>query len=378
MRAGYGKNLRNWVDQFSIESIVDFGDLPVFEEATTYPCIWHMSKTANAELNFKATSIESLDFEVSLSEYVRENQFEVNQSLLPENGWTLVNDKIQRLLEKIKNQGTPLGEYVEGKIYRGVTTGLNEAFVIDEETKDRLIEKEPKSADFIKPFLGGRDVKRYQPLKVDKWILFIPWHFPLHEDETIIGASKEAETIFQKDYPAIWSHLNQFRTKLENRNKTETGIRYEWYALQRCAATYYQEFDKAKIVVPAIVKSANYSFDESGFYGNDKTSIISTGDKALLGIISSKAVDFFMKQIASTKQNGYFEYKPVYVSQLPIAPTDDQQKSFIESKVDQILSLKKENPQADTSALEREIDLMVYELYGLSEEEIGIVEGGVK
>ena len=367
MRAGYGKNLRNWVGQFSIESIVDFGDLPVFEEAITYPCIWHMSKIANAEPNFKATTIESLEFDVSLGAYVKENQFEVNQSLLPENGWTLVNDKIQRLLEKIKNQGTPLGEYVGGKIFYGIKTGFNEAFVIDEATKSQLIEEDPKSAEIIKPFLAGRDIKRYQQPKSDKYLILFKngdtkkWFGDLDEEK--------AWGKLEKKYPSVSSFLKQFEVKAKARY--DQG--HYWWELRAC--DYYDEFEKPKIFIPAIVKSANYSFDESGFYGNDKTSIISTGDKTLLGIISSRMVDFFMKQIASTKQNGYYEYKPVYVSQLPIAPTDDQQKSFIESKVDQILSLKKENPQADTSALEREIDLMVYELYGLSEEEIEIVEG---
>lgn len=159
MRAGYGKNLRNWISQYSINSIVDFGDLPVFEEATTYPCIWHISKTTNEQKSFKATTIESLDFEVSLGEYVYQNRFYVNQNLLPENGWTLVDNKVQSLLEKIKSKGESLNEYSNGKILSGIKTGLNEAFIIDSKTREELISEDKKCAEFIKPFLGGRDMK---------------------------------------------------------------------------------------------------------------------------------------------------------------------------------------------------------------------------
>ena len=360
MRAGYGKNLRNWVGQFSIESIVDFGDLPVFEEATTYPCIWHMSKTANAEPNFKATTIESLDFEVSLGEYVKQNQFEVNQSLLPENGWTLVNDKIQRLLEKIKSQGTPLGEYVEGKIYRGVLTGYNEAFVIDEATKNQLIEEDPKSAEIIKPFLAGRDIKRYQQPKSDKYLIFTRRGINIDE------------------YPAILNYLSQNKTKLEPKPKDHKGDwpgrkpgSYKWYEIQD-AVDYYEEFEKAKIIYPNICKQPEFLMDNSFQYTNQKCFIIPNGSEFLLGILNSSVTFFLFRNILPMLRGGFYEPSFVYFKDFPIP---DSTSSEIESKVDQILSLKKENPQADTSALEREIDLMVYALYGLSEEEIEIVEG---
>jgi hypothetical protein len=371
MRAGYGKNLRNWVGQFSIESIVDFGDLPVFEEATTYPCIWHMSKIANAEPNFKATTIESLEFDVSLGEYVKENQFEVNQSLLPENGWTLVNDKIQRLLEKIKNQGPSLGQIEGCKVLRGITTGFNDAFIIDEDVKNRLIERDEKSLELIRPFLTGREIKRYQSPDIKKWLLFIPWHFPLHDDSSVSGASKEAELEFEKNYPAVFEHILQFKTQLENRNKSETGIRYEWYALQRCAASYYQEFDKPKILLPDISNKCEALFDDGKKIFSLNTAYIITGlPKSVLGLLNSRLVLFFYSNITQTIRGGYFRFIGQYLEQIPMVDS-----TSLETKVEQILSLKKDNPQADTSALEREIDLMVYELYGLSEEEIEIVEG---
>jgi hypothetical protein len=178
---------------------------------------------------------------------------------------------------------------------------------------------------------------------------------------------------------------------LAKRNAAETGIRYEWYALQRFASDYYNEFDKPKIVVPAIVRTASYALDRTGFYSNDKTSIIVTDDLYLLGVLNSKVADLVIHSISSTKQGGYFEYKPMYVEKIPIRPidlSDPQDKArhgHIVSLVDSMLSLHKQLAKTRTDheqtllqrqieATDQQIDKLVYELYGLTDEEIKIVE----
>jgi hypothetical protein len=218
-------------------------------------------------------------------------------------------------------------------------------------------------------------VKRYQVPAVTRFLIYIPWHFPLHKDATIKGASIEAERVFEKEYPAIYGHLCSFKTELQNRNKAETGIRYEWYALQRWASDYYQEIPKPKIIIPAIIQRPSMALDDNGVFSNDKTTIVISDSKLLLGILNSEITNFIMQKITSTKQGGFFEYKPVYISQIPIPTASDAQKEAIEGLVTQILAAKQTNPQSDTSALEAEVDALVYGLYGLTEEEIGIVEG---
>lgn len=390
MRANYGKPLRRWLKQQHIEEIVDFGDLPVFENATTYPCILRLTKDMPNE-SFKATQVKTLDY-TSLSSYVKDNCYEVDQSTLDGEGWSLADSKTQALLNKIRAKGVPLGDYVGGKIYYGIKTGLNEAFVIDSQTREKLIAEDPKSAEIIKPFLAGRDVKRYQQPKVDRYLLYIPWHFPINSDPHITGASEKAEVEFKRQYPAIYNYLLSFKRLLENRNKAETGIRYEWYALQRFGSEYKEEFEKPKIIVPAIVRTASYGYDKLGIYSNDKTTIIPTEDLYLMGILSSKVADIVIHLISSTKQGGYFEYKPMYLQQIPIHTIDfsdpqavalhDRMVSLVES----MLSLNKQLQEARTphektllqrqiEATDRQIDALVYELYGLTEEEIRIVEG---
>ena len=130
MRANYGQPLRAWLKEQCIEEIIDFGDLQVFQGATTYPCIIRITKST-PHTSFEVTQVKTLDFQ-NLSDYVKENHYSVNQLALDDKGWSLADERTQALLTRLKASGVPLSEYVSGKIYRGILTGLNEAFVIDE------------------------------------------------------------------------------------------------------------------------------------------------------------------------------------------------------------------------------------------------------
>lgn len=379
MRANYGEPLRKWLKRQCIEQIIDFGDLPVFQQATTYPCILIIGKDKPSS-NFVATQVKTLEFE-SLEGYVKENHHSVKLSTLDDAGWSLADERSAALLNKLKKAEIPLKEYVKGKIYYGIKTGLNEAFVIDAETRNRLISEDPKSKEIIKPFLLGRDIKRYQQPMGGQYLIFIPkgWTF------ANFGNVSNAWEYFQKKYPAVARHLLPFA---DNAKKRYDKGDY-WWELRACE--YYAEFEKPKIFIPTIVQNASYTLDISGFYSNDKTSIIATDDLYLLGILNSKVADFVMHSISSTKQGGYFEYKPMYFSQIPIRtidssnPSDKSYHDSIVALVNQMLELHKQLASAKTDhdktviqrqidATDRQIDQLVYELYGLTEEEIKIVE----
>ncbi|MEX2336525.1 MAG: Eco57I restriction-modification methylase domain-containing protein [Fulvivirga sp.] len=360
MRAGYGKPLRSWIGQYAINAIVDFGDLPVFEEATTYPCIWHMQKLSPAEPSFLAATIDTLSFEEGLKEYVERKKFKVNQRLLSPEGWTLVDDSVQHLMAKIKSAGKPLGEYVENKIYRGVLTGLNEAFVIDQETRVKLIAEDPKSAEIIKPFLGGRDIKRYRQPESDKFLIFT------------------RRGIDIKEYPGVLKHLENYRERLAPKPKGHQGTwngrkqgTYKWYEIQD-AVDYYNEFEKVKITWPETSLDNQFALVDSDFYLNKTTFFIPINDPFLLGILNSSLARFYFDAIVSKMRGGYFSMSKAYVETIPIKE-DDRYKDCITTKVNEILAIRKDNSKGDISTLEKEIDRLVCELYGLSEEEIGVI-----
>jgi hypothetical protein len=137
IRANYGIPLRKWLKVQCIQEIVDFGDLPVFQTATTYPCIIRIAKSVALE-TFKVTQVENLE-NLNLPEYVKAKHYNVRFKDLDDKGWSLIDEAEQRLLKKLLNTGQPLNQYVDNKIYYGIKTGLNEAFVIDRATRDQMV-----------------------------------------------------------------------------------------------------------------------------------------------------------------------------------------------------------------------------------------------
>ncbi|MFL0684185.1 MAG: class I SAM-dependent DNA methyltransferase [Algoriphagus aquaeductus] len=386
MRAGYGKSLRNYVKTFQINELLDFGDLPVFEEATTYPLIISLSKSYSSE-NFRAVNLDTLDFPAGIESYLNENQLEVSPAGLSEDGWTLTDSRSQALLLKLKSQGIPLSEYVDGKIFRGVLTGLNEAFVIDPVTKERLIAEDPRSAEVIKPFLAGRDIKRYQTPNPEKYLILFPKGFTIKRnlpdgDPNKIYQVNEpprygymnydpAWEWLQTSYPAVTNHLKPFEKAAKKR--TDQGD--FWWELRAC--DYYEEFEKEKIMLPDISNKAEALMDSKGMYSVNTAYIIPKADKYLLALINSSLVHFFYSNLTSTIRGGYLRFIRQYLAQIPIIEPSSQVREMIVSLVDQTIETKKQDPTSDISTLEAEIDQLVYELYGLSEEEIGIVEGKI-
>lgn len=387
-RAGYGQKLRGYLaGGATIHQIIDFGDAPVFT-AIAYPSIIIAQRGAPpAEhqvlaLNWNpAARVEEFPEVVAAARAAAAAggpaaPLILQRSLGPD-GWRLEGAATQRLLEKLRRAGKPLGDYVGGRFYRGIGTGFNEAFVVDRATRDRLITKHASSAEVLKPYLRGRDVKRWRVDPQDLWLIFLPWHFPLHNDNSIKEASKKAEQELARLYPAIYNHLLPFKPNLEARDKTETGIKYEWYALQRWRSESWQEYAKPKIFIPAISANVAYAMDRNGFYGNDKTSIcVADNMEFLLGLLNSSVLWYMIRSTAATKQGGFYEFKPMYVTQLPIPAASNT--APITRLVERILALKEEDSNADVGDLEREIDERVYALYGLRPDEIRQIEEQVR
>ncbi|HSQ42416.1 MAG TPA: N-6 DNA methylase [Fibrobacteraceae bacterium] len=384
MRANYGEPLRRWLKGQRLLEIVDFGDLPVFEQATTYPCIFLAQKALDdparkTAQTFRAAELKTLDFPLDaphLKEQVDAATHAVDVSSLDDSGWSLAPKAQKALLDKLRGPGfVKLGDYVKGEIYYGIKTGLNEAFVIDDATRQALVAEDPHSAEVIKPFLAGRDVKRYAPPESGKFLILFPKGITNQQ-----RGKAEPWNWLRNNYPAIAKHLKPFEEK--------GAARYDkgdyWWELRTC--DYYAKFDGVKIIVPAIMKQGAYVLDRDGFYSNDKTTIIANDDLYLVGLLSSRVVDFFMHSISSTKQGGYFEYKPMYLEQLPIqADSPKAQRDAVVKKVEQMLALHRDLSQANPVAqdrirqhiavVDRELDALVYALYGLTPEEVNVVEG---
>jgi len=388
MRANYGNALRSFISKHTtIEQIIDFGELPVFEGAATFPAIFLTTNLEPDRQKFIYAPIKRLDFQ-SLEKEVKEIGIALDERSLAGDNWTLAKAEEIEVFEKIKKMGIPLGDYVKGKIYRGILTGLNEAFVIDKATRDRLIREDKKSAELIKPFVVGDDIRKYRINFKNRYLIF----------------TRRGTKI--TDYPAIEKYLLQFKDRLMPKPKGWKGKEwngrkpgsYKWYEIQD-TVEYFKELDKTKIIWPEIAKESRFSIDNECLYLNKTCFFSPNTDIYLLGVLNSKLIWYYLKKICSVlgdaEKGGRLLQQKIYLETVPIIEKekmDSSQQKIIEeikSSVRSIISINKHllELKSDTQksilqrqieATDREIDQLVYELYGLTEEEIKIVEGETK
>jgi adenine-specific DNA-methyltransferase len=352
VKANYGKRLRNYIREYQLTDIIDFGELPVFEEAATFPAIYQITKSDEIQ-PVRFTQVKELKFS-SLHSLVNSASALLSNEAFGNDFWSLGDDKINSILQKIMNAGKPLGDFINGEIYYGIKTGFNKAFIIDENKKQELISEDPHSAEIIFPFAIGDDVRFYH----------------IRDKKRFVILSKIGIDINR--YPAVFKHLKQYQEDLEKR--WDKGD--HWWELRACA--YYDMFKNPKIVYPDIAKESRFSFSEGTQYFGNTCYFIPSGDNALLGLLNSKVIWFYYSKVASVLgdagKGGRLRWFSQDVVKIPI-PDYSAKSQIIEKHVNEIIDLKKYDPTTDTSTLEQEIDRLVYGLYGLTEEEIGIVEG---
>jgi len=362
LRAGYGKSLRSFLQNQTVLDLIDFGDLPIFPEATAYPMVFIAKRDPPLDRHaVRAYAVEDMAEAARIDEALQAQGPTLPQSSLREEGWTLDRPEVLRLMAKLREKGVPLGEYVNGRFYRGILTGLNEAFVIDEATRKRLIQEDPKSKEIIKPWLRGRDIKKWRAEWDGLYLIAIassanrdwPW-----------SGKKNSEAIFSKTYPAIYDHFLQHKEALVRRDDQGTY----WWELRSCA--YYAEFEKPKIVWGNLATSPKFAMEPKPYYISAPANLIPSDDLYLLGLLNSSICSWLVSYLAAVRGGDFLEFKPMYVGQLPIFLASDDQKIPIVKRVEAVL----ENPTGpDISRLEQEIDELVFGLYGLTEGETNIV-----
>ncbi|MFO7851072.1 MAG: DUF7149 domain-containing protein [Bacteroidota bacterium] len=356
----YAKNLRNWLKNFTIKSIIDFGDLPVFEEATTYPCILHINNSKSISNTFKAAKVDTLKFSTTIEDYISNEIFEVDINNLQDQGWLLADKKIKDLINKIQSNSIPLETYVGKCINRGIITGYNRAFIIGDSVKNMLIHKDRNSGEIIFPFITGKDLKRYKNPTTNRYIIFT------------------RRGIDIKKYPAVYEYIKEFKTKLLPKPKDWKGTKwegrksgvYKWYEIQD-SIDYYKDFEKPKILYPNICRKPEFTFDNRGLYANQKCFIIPKSDMFLLGILNSNVHAFLYSELLPKLRGGFFEPSYTYLKDFPIPK---EKNDSIEDLVNKVILLYNSDNQDEVSIVENQINEMVYQIFGLSEEEINIIE----
>jgi type II restriction/modification system DNA methylase subunit YeeA len=351
MKTNYGKNLRNYLKEFQIHKIIDFGELPVFEEAATFPAIYLILKR-NSISTTEYTQIKSLRFP-SLESVIKENGKSLPNSSFGIDNWTLASADVIGILEKMKANSISLGDVLHNRIFYGIKTGFNEAFLINDVKRCELISIDPKSSEIIFPFAVGDDIRKYQIRNKNRFIIL-----------TKIGIEIEK-------YPAIFNHLKKYKDQLENR--WDKGN--HWWELRPCS--YYELFSQPMIIYPDIAKESRFAFSGGELFFGNTCYFIPSDDLFLLGLLNSRCLWFFYSSIASSlgdaNQGGRLRWFTQDVLKIPIPNASHSIKLQIITTVEKIL--QGSSCDDSTQSFESEIDRLVYELYGLTEEEIRIVEG---
>jgi adenine-specific DNA-methyltransferase len=370
----YGKPLKRFISDYKVNSIINFEQVPIFDEALVSSLIIVFEKNQDKSdfifVEFNKEASPNNDFE---------RQIETRKTILSHNSinedsWSFSNQNESQIIAKIYTNSNKIKDIVSIDIKRGVTTGFDPAFIINSSDYNSFIEINSSYKNIIKPLLKGKEIKKYYNKRSDLFLLFIDWHFPLQNKNK---SFEENEKEFFNVYEDLYNHLLKYKKELSARNKEETGIRYEWYALQRCAASYFENFDKTKIVWPLTASNWGFALDTESHYLSSGGFILITEElniNYLLAILNSNLMKYLFSKIGVMTAGGAFTLKKATIDEFPIKEIlTEQQKPFIE-KVDQILALKNYKPDADTSALEREIDFMVYKLYGLTYEEVLVID----
>jgi type I restriction-modification system DNA methylase subunit len=390
--AQYGESLRRLISEGKyLENIVHFGDQQVFPKVSTYTCLFFLSKTKKSELTF----IQVKDLFQWIIDGTTEEIWILNESILDKN-WDFSKIKNSVLFDKFKTSRFVNLSQIKNNISQGIRTSANEIYVLDLISQENnLLQVYSKAlgktftieSNLTSLFLQGKEIKPYQLLYSSK-LLIIPYEL-INGNVCLINEDK-----LHTNFPLTFDYLMQNKQFLENREKGKM-LGSSWYAY--IYPKNIELMKSPKILVPDIANKSSFAWDEKGDYaftsgyGITLKSNVQESIKYILGLLNSKLLDFYLKNISTTMRGGFFRYFTQFIEQLPIRLIDfsnsKDKKNYdrINQLVEQMLSLHKQLNQAQTppakkriqqqiKATDRQINQLVYELYELTDEEIAIVE----
>ncbi len=339
LRAGYGANLREHVAATtSVQCVVDFGELPVFQQAATYPMVI-VARKGSPTTSIRFAQVPSLDEPYpDVLAVVSRYGHDLDSTAIRSSDWRLSTTTSANILRTMDANTVPLGRYVNGRIYRGVVTGLNQAFLIDGATRDLLIEANPEAEQVIRPCIIGDDVAKWKIESHDRWLLYMRHG---------VGVS---------GLRSVLNHLRVYRDRLEQR-----ATKQEWYELQQPQSRFMWAFEGPKILYQEIATHQGFAFDTTGAITNNKVFMIPTEDLFLLGVLNSAAAWLYLKETAGRLQGGAVALQALYVSVIPIPDAPAAEREKIAELVQRCLDAR----GVGCEEWEAEINDRVARLYGI-------------
>lgn len=339
LRAGYGEPMRRYLaGQTAVEQIVDFGHAPIFPDADTFPCIAVLRRPeveppAPVETEVCAFPREELG-RSDLTAYVAGHRHRVPAGRFGAAPWSLEPPEIEHLVARIRGAGTPLSEFIGAKPYRGILTGLNEVFLIDTPTRDRLIATDPASDKVIVPYLRGQDIKRWAPQWAGLWMILLkssenfdwPWS----------RSGESAEAVFAHTFPSLHAYLKPHEDAL--RKRQDQG-RF-WWELRSC--DYYSAFEHSKIIHTDLAWRAQFAYSDTPVYLVNTAYVWPASDLYLLAVVNSPLMWAYMWRNAIHGKDEVLRLIYSFTESLPIAQPTQALRAEIEPMVERLIALTKQ------------------------------------
>lgn len=359
LKSNYGKKLRILLlNSLNFDKYYDLTNEDVFSGATTYTSVFILSKR-----------------HVKGNKILIDEDYYFSQNELDDNFWLFYPEEISNLRKKIESKGEFIKNFEDINIFYGIKTGLNKAFFIDEATKENLINEDDKNSKIIKPLVVGKNIK--------------PW-FIDYNNQYLIYTERGINI---NNYPSIKNYLGNYKKELTPRNNGQKVGRakgnYKWFELQS-GGSNKELLENPKLIYPEIANKLFVTYDDKGYYPNAKCFVITSEHinlKYLSAILSSKLINFYFKFLATPLRGNYYNLSKIYVEKIPLVLSESKQQQIIEL-ADKMLELNRNLTNCKTPKDEKilklqinktneKIDKLVYELYGLTDEEISIVENEV-
>ena len=354
LRAEYGKATRRYfAERHTPLQLIELGK-DVFDSAIVDSCVL-IARTGKSDVVGRAVDLDKVaapDFPPDAKQW---GELRTDG----ESPWSVLTPVEQSVMDKMMAAGAPLQDW-DVNLYRGFTTGCNDAFIIDSDTRRDLIKADAKSAEIIKPVLRGRDIRQYHAPSSG-------WH--LIDTHNGYG---DVPAVNVDDYPVVKDWLDGFYARLEKRqDKGKTP-----YNLRNC--TYHDKFVGEKLFWMDMAPRGRFAYSNNETYCNNKAYIM-TGEslKYLCAVLNSRLITWLVKNTGVTTGMGLTEWTVVTVGRILIPKVSTAKQRPLVRLVDRILAAKIAGLNADTRELEAEIDRLVYALYGLTDGEVAAVVGSV-
>ncbi len=358
MRAGYGKSLREHLSsKYNPTLLIDFANNKIFDSATVLVNILSLEKCSN-QGHTLSCSVED-GFDVSkLSDYVQTHA--VLSSFSSSESWSILSDIERSIKAKIESAGTPLKDW-DIQINYGIKTGFNDAFIIDSAKRNEILatcqseEERQRTAEIIRPILRGRDIRRYGYEWADQYIIAT---FPSRQYSI-------------DDYPTLKEFLLSFGIerleqtgkeyiidgeKVKARKKTNN----KWFETQD-SISYWDEFSKPKIVWGNLNTGGSYAMAPENIFINAPACMIVPGSQYLLAMLNSKVADYYIRNLGVVRNGGFFEYKPMFVEQIPVPLPREKVVASIENVI---------NSDVSEELKSRQLEEIIESLFDFTEPEI--------